>query len=146
MSLGSALYRLRKARGWTQDELSRLSGISGANISRLEHGQNEHVAAVTLSKLAQALRVDVRELHQAAGWYTSPPEVLAQQSDQPSLEERELIHAIRCVPARSLRERLLRILIDIVNLIRSADTEQERLNGLHLSAEWPGEYEPGQDT
>lgn len=146
MSLGNRLRQLRKNKGWTLEEAFKASGVSGSNISRLEDDQSPRVAACTLAALARAYRVDVRELFQAAGWYSEPPEILEAEAKRLSREEQLLIDAIRTVRTRSFRERLLRILIGIANLLRSADAERYLLNGPHLAAEWSEEYEPEQDA
>ena len=52
--LGALLATARKARGFTQSALSRLSGIQQAEISRIERGAGNPTAA-TLFRLAEAL-------------------------------------------------------------------------------------------
>ena len=41
MSIGDEIKRIRKAKGLTQRQLAKISGISNASISRWESGQNE---------------------------------------------------------------------------------------------------------
>lgn len=38
LSGGEVMTMLRQAKGWTQEELARRSGIAATNISRLENG------------------------------------------------------------------------------------------------------------
>ena len=51
--LGAQVRRLRTERGWTQEELSRYSGVSRPTIARLETG--EVVTTKTLQALCRAL-------------------------------------------------------------------------------------------
>ena len=49
---------MRKARGWTQTDLSRLSGLKPETISRLEHAtQDGNFSIRTLKRLAAAFDV-----------------------------------------------------------------------------------------
>lgn len=41
LSAGETIVMLRELKGWTQEELSRRSGIAATNISRLENGHME---------------------------------------------------------------------------------------------------------
>ena len=55
------LRRLRRARALTQEELSRISGVSRDTISALEAGKRE-AQPRTIRRLADALRVEPQEL------------------------------------------------------------------------------------
>ncbi len=48
---------LRVARGWSQSELARRSGITQQTISRIEARQTEAVAFEVLERLADALDI-----------------------------------------------------------------------------------------
>ena len=126
MSLGTKLRQLREAHQMTQDEASRLSRISGANISRLEDGQNPRVAAVTLAALGGTYRVAVSELYQAAGWYWAPPEIQDEEAKRLNPQEQLLIDTIRSAPTPEFRESLLRNLIDLVGTASAADADRHR--------------------
>ncbi len=52
---------LRKERKWSQQELARRAGLSQATISDLERGL-EHVKAATLTQVAVALGVPLKEI------------------------------------------------------------------------------------
>ena len=52
------LKELRTARGWSQAELSRRSGIHKSTIFRLETGKRRGADFETLEKLAKALGCD----------------------------------------------------------------------------------------
>jgi transcriptional regulator with XRE-family HTH domain len=55
------LRRLRRARAFTQEELSRISGVSRDTISALEAGKRE-AQPRTIRRLADALDVETQEL------------------------------------------------------------------------------------
>ena len=58
LSLGENLARIRTARGLTQNELSRASGVSVDTISRLERGTHTTARRSTLQALSVALGTD----------------------------------------------------------------------------------------
>src|SRR5215208_4922245 len=53
--VGAALRALRLDRRWTQEKLSKISGVSRAVISRVEHGRIERVPVGTIRRLFDAL-------------------------------------------------------------------------------------------
>jgi transcriptional regulator with XRE-family HTH domain len=59
--LAERLRALRRARGWSLDELSALSGVSRASLSRIENGEVSPTASV-LGRLAGAHRTTVSRL------------------------------------------------------------------------------------
>jgi len=59
--VGNNLKAIRKTRGYTQEELARLSGVARINIARYETGEVKP-GADNLVKLAAALSVTVDEL------------------------------------------------------------------------------------
>ena len=66
--LAERLKALRKARGWTQHDLSRASGLTRSHISRLERGDIQLPSSERLRQLAQALGTSVDDLLEAAGY------------------------------------------------------------------------------
>lgn len=56
----SRIIQLRQERGWTQEKLSTESGVGLRTIQRLEAGNDASLE--TLSLVAEALRVSIREL------------------------------------------------------------------------------------
>ncbi|MBM7413198.1 transcriptional regulator with XRE-family HTH domain [Clavibacter michiganensis] len=56
---------LRRERGWTQDRLAEASGITVRTVQRLEAGNDASLE--TLSLVAKALEVPVRDLFAAVG-------------------------------------------------------------------------------
>ena len=63
-SMGIRLLELREKRGWTQTELSAVSGVSQQFISAVERGERVPNVYIAL-KLARALGVTVEELVEA---------------------------------------------------------------------------------
>jgi transcriptional regulator with XRE-family HTH domain len=60
-NLGESLDYLRKARGLTQEQLAKISGIPRTTLSHIESGEG-NPSLTTLSKLALALGVPYEEL------------------------------------------------------------------------------------
>ncbi|MBO6088066.1 helix-turn-helix transcriptional regulator [bacterium] len=60
-SFGEKLKRLRKNRGFTQEQLAEIIEIDPRNLSRIEVG-NSFVKAETMEKLLKALNVTTEEL------------------------------------------------------------------------------------
>jgi transcriptional regulator with XRE-family HTH domain len=52
------IREIREARGWSQSELSRRSGVSQPTISRWEAGEQEGITFAQLEALADALEVN----------------------------------------------------------------------------------------
>jgi transcriptional regulator with XRE-family HTH domain len=61
-SVGHRLRALRRARGLSQEALSRASGVSATVISRIERGAIVEPSLRTLRALAKALDVTLDEL------------------------------------------------------------------------------------
>jgi transcriptional regulator with XRE-family HTH domain len=59
---GALLRRLRKERGLTQKELSKVSGVTAPSICRIERGGRSFTRLGTLQKLAHALDVEETDL------------------------------------------------------------------------------------
>lgn len=57
----SKLAKLRKARGWSQQDLGIRAGIHGMTISEIERGATDPKAS-TLKRLAEVLNVTVDDL------------------------------------------------------------------------------------
>ena len=58
---GARLRRLRRERALSQQDVERMTGVAQATLSDLEGGKRD-ARASTLRKLAEALRVEPREL------------------------------------------------------------------------------------
>jgi transcriptional regulator with XRE-family HTH domain len=77
--LAERLRELRRARRWSLDELSALSGVSRASLSRIENGEVSPTASV-LGRLAGAHRTTVSRL--LADIEGEPP-ALVRRAEQP---------------------------------------------------------------
>jgi transcriptional regulator with XRE-family HTH domain len=58
MDIGSKLRSLRKLRGMTVEELSRLSGVSRSYITNIENGRKKEISSRVINNLAAALRTN----------------------------------------------------------------------------------------
>jgi transcriptional regulator with XRE-family HTH domain len=74
MSLANRLKELRRAIGWTQQDLSRASGLTRSYISRLEMGDIALPSSEKLRSLAHSLGTSPDDLLQAAGYIENPAE------------------------------------------------------------------------
>src|ERR671939_337622 len=81
ISLANRLKELRRALTWTQQDLSRSSGLTRSYISRLEMGDIALPSSEKLRALAQALGTTPDDLLQAAGYIDNPSE----SSDLPDI-------------------------------------------------------------
>lgn len=61
VTVQESVKRLRLAKDITQRQLAQLSGLKQQSISRIESGKIPP-SLKTLSKIAEALRVDIKEL------------------------------------------------------------------------------------
>lgn len=59
--VGADCARLRKAKGWTQEQLAEHSGVSQQYLSDLERGKR-NPTIVTIFEIAQPLKVSHMEL------------------------------------------------------------------------------------
>src|SRR5881392_3345182 len=82
ISLANRLKELRRALTWTQQDLSRASGLTRSYISRLEMGDIALPSSEKLRALAQALGTAPDDLLQAAGYIDNPSEA----SDLPDVK------------------------------------------------------------
>jgi transcriptional regulator with XRE-family HTH domain len=69
--LADILRRRRSIMGFTIRELVRQSGVAQTTIARLEAGDTASPNPEHLGRLARALRVDIEELYEAAGYGVS---------------------------------------------------------------------------
>lgn len=59
--LGARLAKLRKERGWSQEQLALESGIARSYLGGIERGQR-NVALLNICKLADTLGIEPSEL------------------------------------------------------------------------------------
>lgn len=67
MSLGSRIRELRVAKGWTQNELARRSGVSQPTISAYENDADKDHKVDVLFRIAGALQVSPDYLRTGKG-------------------------------------------------------------------------------
>jgi transcriptional regulator with XRE-family HTH domain len=82
MDIGSEIRRAREARGWSQAKLAAGADMGVSGISQIETGAR-NPSVVTLSKIADALGIEVVDLFQKP------------QTPQPSLEDAALSDALQ---------------------------------------------------
>lgn len=112
--------KLRLQRGWSQDQLAQLSGLSVRTIQRIERGQNAGLES--LKSLAAVFDVHLNELHQET-------EMTAENSVSP--DEQDAITYVRDIKGfySHLTTYVVVIaMLFIINLLSSPD---------HIWAWWP---------
>lgn len=70
--LGRVLFDAREAKGWSQEQLSRVSGVSRVTISKWETGQIDAPKMGTVRKLAAALGLPIGALLNPLGVALAP--------------------------------------------------------------------------
>lgn len=96
---GDYLRRLRKERNLSINELAEKSGISNAQISRLENGERGIPKPETIQKIAEALEVPYEEMMVVAGYISADVylellktnKINIPEELKPIVEERKLI-------------------------------------------------------
>jgi len=58
---GNRVKRLRKSKGWTQEELARRAGLHRTYVGSIERYER-NVSLINISKIAKALGVGVQKL------------------------------------------------------------------------------------
>lgn len=100
MELKDYVYNERIKRRMSQRELSRLSGISPAEVSRLEKGQRESPSSKVLIGLADAFKTTPAEIMSAIGMGPTEPPVdyiVSDGSHEPILIETQPLDNNRLV-------------------------------------------------
>jgi transcriptional regulator with XRE-family HTH domain len=79
MDLGSYLIQVRNERGYSQRDLAEKSGVSPAEISRVESGKRQKPSPAVLRAIADTLVISYPYLMQLAGYMdeTAPDEAPA---------------------------------------------------------------------
>lgn len=62
MSLGKKIKELRLLKGFSRERFSRMTGISAANILKIENDKTKKPFLETLEQFARILEVPVEEL------------------------------------------------------------------------------------
>ena len=61
-TIGKNIRRYRKKLGLSQDKLSKIAGVAYNTIVKIESGENSNPTIETLTKIAEALNIDVNDL------------------------------------------------------------------------------------
>ena len=88
--LGARIKELRKSKNITQEQLVELIGSDTNNLSRIENGK-KFLSAEKLTKIADALKVDVKDLFDF-GHILSDEEL-----------KKEIISGINCLSNKQLK-------------------------------------------
>lgn len=67
MTIGDNIKRLLEERGMSQNELSRRTGISKANVSLMVNGRRNDIKLHTLRSLCEALGCKAEDLMKGVG-------------------------------------------------------------------------------
>ncbi len=87
---GARIRHLRRARGWTQEELARATGVSRSAVAQWETGRAGFGAKLRL--IATALDVSLRELQPG---HRADPNTLAREGIPVSADETTLLRMFR---------------------------------------------------
>lgn len=68
---GERVRRLRRRKGWTQEELAERAEIDRRYVGRLETGEVDDPEPDTVKKLAKALEVPASYFSELLGWVPS---------------------------------------------------------------------------
>ncbi len=85
MDLGSYLIQMRAERGYSQRDLAEKSGVSPAEISRVESGKRQKPSPAVLRAIAETLVISYPFLMQLAG-YIDDPEAGENSGETPETE------------------------------------------------------------
>jgi len=86
---GKYLKEKRNEKGFTINQVSLYSGISAAQLSRIENGKRGTPKAENIQKLAEALSVSYDEIMRMAGYYKSSDTKQEQEQELPELSEKD---------------------------------------------------------
>ena len=104
MDFKERLRKIREDKGYTQDDLSRLSGIKKSNISKYENGIHEPTVSI-LCRLADALDVSIDYLT------ARDAKVISEKEENYNVimseEEIKLIITLRKIKFKDLRSYIL---------------------------------------
>lgn len=84
MSLGEYIKEKRNAKNWSQRDLANASGISNAEISRIESGKRKEPSSSVLKDIAIALDIQIEDLLLQAGVISDDSAITKQTSFESS--------------------------------------------------------------
>ena len=88
MELGSYLIQVRNERGYSQRDLAEKSGVSPAEISRVESGKRLKPFPSVLRAIADTLVISYPYLMQLAGYMDEPEEAETPETEDVFRDER----------------------------------------------------------
>jgi transcriptional regulator with XRE-family HTH domain len=88
MDLRSYLIQIRKERGFSQRDLAEKSGVSPAEISRVESGFRQKPSPAVLRAIAETLVISYPYLMQLAGYMDEPEEAETPETEDVFRDER----------------------------------------------------------
>ena len=88
MDLGSYLIQVRNERGYSQRDLAEKSGVSPAEISRVESGKRQKPSPAVLRAIADTLVISYPYLMQLAGYMDEPEEAETPETEDVFRDER----------------------------------------------------------
>lgn len=83
MSLGEFMREKRKEKDWSQRDLAAASGVSNAEISRLEAGKRKEPSLSVLQDIASALNTPMSEIMEHAGMLEAGKAFVEKYKDVP---------------------------------------------------------------
>ena len=95
--LGDRIHKLRKQKGWTQEEFASRIGVHGRHITRIEHDRMKP-SANTLAKIAEVFEIGFDELleRESSAANISDPQMirLFQQAQELDSDDRATVTKI----------------------------------------------------
>jgi transcriptional regulator with XRE-family HTH domain len=86
---GKYLREKREEKGFTVNQLSLYSGISAAQLSRIENGKRGVPKAENIKKLSDALSIPYKEMMKVAGYLEDEGEIDTESNEFPELTEKD---------------------------------------------------------
>jgi transcriptional regulator with XRE-family HTH domain len=115
MDIGKRLRDIRVAKGLSQSDMEKRTGMLGCYISRVENGHTEPSIG-TLEKLAQALGIEMSQLFVAGGGEPVPVHLPLKGGTREDPEE--LLKLVRAF--RNLKRRDRQVVISVVAALERA--------------------------
>lgn len=108
-TLGELVQNVREQKGWTQEGMAEITGITRSTIANIEAGSTKLPKPKTLEKLERHLGLSKEEMLRAAGRLDAPiDEVLTAMShiDRLSTQSERLavFHSLPAVVRRAIRK------------------------------------------
>jgi transcriptional regulator with XRE-family HTH domain len=105
--------KLRLKKGWSQDHLSQLSGLSIRTIQRIERGQSPSLE--TLQALAAVFEIDISELQQENPMKTN---TLDQQHEEDAIN---YVRDLKGFYSHAIKYAVVIVMLFVINLTTNPD-------------------------